>query len=100
MSLEKVTAAMSDKVAAKGAIAGKIVTFDFGADGRVRIDGASVPPVVSNEEGPADCTVTVSLHDFIEMGEGRLNPQMAFMMGKLKIGGDMGIALQLGSILG
>ena len=30
--------------------------------------------------------------------EGSLNPQMAFMMGKLKIEGDMGLALKLADI--
>jgi putative sterol carrier protein len=78
----------------------KVIKFDFGGDGVIRIDGASKPNTVDNTDGPADCTISVSLSDFQDMGTGKLNPQMAFMMGKLKIAGDMSIALQLGKILG
>jgi putative sterol carrier protein len=38
--------------------------------------------------------------DFMDIATGKQNAQMAFMMGKLKIEGDMSVALSLGSILG
>ena len=38
--------------------------------------------------------------DFVNMVNGQLAPQMAFMTGKLKIKGDMGLALKLQQILG
>ena len=47
----------------------------------------------------ARCTVAASEGDFLNIVNGRLNPQMAFMSGKLKIQGDMGLALKLVSIL-
>lgn len=49
--------------------------------------------------GNADCTVTISLDDLSDIVEKKLNPQMAFMSGKLKVTGDMGLALKLGTIL-
>ena len=33
--------------------------------------------------------------DYLDMVNGKLNGQMAFMSGKLKIAGDMGLALRL-----
>ncbi|MDO8526862.1 MAG: SCP2 sterol-binding domain-containing protein, partial [Deltaproteobacteria bacterium] len=37
--------------------------------------------------------------DFVKLANGALNPQMAFLGGKLKVKGDMGLALKLGQIL-
>ena len=100
MTLEEITNDMKSRVAEKGGIEGKIVKFDFGDDGVVRIDASGDEAVVDNEDGSADCTVGVSKEDFEEIAAGELNAQMAFMSGKLKVDGDMGIAMQLGSLLG
>jgi putative sterol carrier protein len=48
----------------------------------------------------AKCIVTMAAGDFIDMVTGKLNGQMAFMTGKLKLEGDMMLAMQLGSVLG
>eukprot|EP00302_Diacronema_sp_CCMP2436_P031136 CAMPEP_0179991384 /NCGR_PEP_ID=MMETSP0984-20121128/4957_1 /TAXON_ID=483367 /ORGANISM="non described non described, Strain CCMP 2436" /LENGTH=150 /DNA_ID=CAMNT_0021910673 /DNA_START=54 /DNA_END=506 /DNA_ORIENTATION=+ len=40
----------------------------------------------------ADCTLTLSDADFVLMVSGKLPAQRAFMMGKLKIAGNMGVA--------
>ncbi|MBL7686031.1 MAG: SCP2 sterol-binding domain-containing protein [Deltaproteobacteria bacterium] len=47
----------------------------------------------------AKCIVTMDASNFSDLIEGKLNPQMAFMTGKLKVKGDMGLALKLGAIL-
>ena len=99
MSLEQITEQMRTRVGASAGLK-KSVQFDFGADGVVRIDDSAAPAVVDNQDVPTDCTVKVSLSDFMDMASGKQNPQMAFMMGKLKVNGDMSVALQLGSILG
>lgn len=100
MTLDQITSEIRNRAVAKGGIPGKIVKFHFGDDGVIRIDGKASPVTVDNEDTPADCTVKVALPDFLEMSAGRLNPTAAFMGGKLKIDGDMGIAMQLGSLLG
>ncbi|MEI6418290.1 MAG: SCP2 sterol-binding domain-containing protein [Sphingomonadales bacterium] len=99
MSLEQITEQMKARVGEGGKFK-KAVTFDFGADGKVRIDDKVSPAVVDNSDGPVDCTVKVSMADFMDIASGKQNAQMAFMMGKLKIDGDMSVALQLGTILG
>jgi len=52
-------------------------------------------------QGPTDkanITVTMQASDYLDMINGRLNPQMAFMAGKLKIKGDMNLALKMQEI--
>jgi putative sterol carrier protein len=49
-------------------------------------------------QGPTDnanITITMQASDYLDMINGRLNPQMAFMAGKLKIKGDMNLALKM-----
>ena len=78
---------------------GKTVKLDFGDTGKIYIDGASSPNTVTNEDKPADATVSIGWDDFIALAEGRLDPMMAFMQGKLKIAGDMMIAQRLAPLL-
>lgn len=55
---------------------------------------------VTAGEGEGDCHITVDSGDFLAIINGELNGQMAFMSGKLKVQGDMMLAMKLGSILG
>jgi putative sterol carrier protein len=43
-------------------------------------------------------TITMKEGDYLDMINGKLNGQMAFMTGKLKLAGDMGLALKLQSL--
>jgi putative sterol carrier protein len=43
-------------------------------------------------------TISMNESDYLDMINGKLNGQMAFMTGKLKIAGDMGLALKLQSL--
>ena len=63
------------------------------------IDGKATPNTVSNENKPADCTITVSLDNFKKMVSRELDGTTAFMQGKLKVAGDMSVAMKLGPIL-
>jgi len=47
----------------------------------------------------ASCTVACTDADFLSIVNGRLNAQMAFMSGKLRIQGDMGLAMKLQHLL-
>ena len=78
---------------------GKTVKLDLGDVGKIFIDGASAPNAVTNEDKPADATVSMSWDDFMALSDGKLDPMMAFMQGKLKIAGDMMIAQKLAPLL-
>ena len=78
---------------------GKTVKLDLGDKGVIYIDGASVPNTVTNEDKPADATVSMAWDDFMALSEGKLDPMMAFMQGKLKVEGDMSVAMQLQNLM-
>lgn len=56
--------------------------------------------VAEGDAAAPNCTLTVAENDFLDMVTGKLNGQMAFLTGKLKVAGDMGLALKLGSFIG
>ncbi len=66
----------------------------------VHIDGTGDSNQVSSEDKEADCTVSISDENFKDLVTGDLNPMMAFMSGKIKISGDMGVAMKLQAFLG
>ena len=91
---EKIRAAVGDDAGL-----GKTVKLDLGDIGKIFIDGASAPNAVTNEDKPADATVSIGWDDFLALSDGKLDPMMAFMQGKLKIAGDMMIAQKLAPLL-
>ena len=76
---------------------GKTLKFDFGQE-QLFIDGRGETNAVSTENEVADCTVNLSMEDFQELIKGKLNPMTAVMSGKVKIDGDMGVAMKLQSL--
>jgi putative sterol carrier protein len=89
---------IADKIRSRVASAGfdRSVKFDTGSDGVIVIDGANV----STTDAPADCTIKLSLDNLNSLIAGDLNPTMAFMTGKIKVEGDMTVAMALGQLLG
>lgn len=96
--LSTITQKIAQKIGDNSGL-GKIVKLDFGSDGLIRIDGASVPNSVTNDDGPADATVQISIPDLMALENGSLDPMMAFMTGKMKVQGDLMAAQKLAPIL-
>ncbi|TAE51052.1 MAG: sterol-binding protein [Bacteroidetes bacterium] len=98
MSLETTTSNVKSRAEMADSLGSKIKFAFNGGEGVVLLDGSGSSNTVSNEDGEADCTVHLDLSDFNEMLAGNLNPMMAFMTGKLRIEGDMGVAMKLTSL--
>ena len=74
------------------------VQFVIEGEGAVMVDGGGVRAAEDGED--ADVTMTADADTFQDILAGNLNPTAAFMTGKLKLDGDMGTAMRLGSVLG
>jgi putative sterol carrier protein len=97
MTLQEITAKMKEGASKKSAFGN---TVKFSTDqGVVYIDGKQTPPTISNDDKAADCTLKMDFGDFADLIGGKLDGMTAFMTGKLKIEGDMGVAMKLQTIL-
>ena len=56
-------------------------------DGKAEVSKGTAPS--------ANMTMSMAANDYVDMTTGKLNGQMAFMSGKLKISGDMGLAMKM-----
>lgn len=88
-TLEEITERMRTAVGDDSGL-GKSLKFDLKNDGVIHIDGGQV----TNENKPADLTLTISKDDLEAMGKGQLDPMTAVMSGRLQLS-DMGLAMQM-----
>jgi putative sterol carrier protein len=93
-TLEEITARLQQAVSGAPP-SSKSITVDLKGEGYLHIKDGKV----TNDNAPADCTITVSKDDLEAMTKGALDPTTAFMTGKLKIAGDMAVAMALQPIL-
>ena len=78
---------------------GSVLKFDLGDDGVIVIDATESPNRVSNENRDAQCTVHMSSDDLDDMLRGKLEPMAAFGQGRLRLEGDMSVAMKLGDLV-
>jgi len=76
-----------------------LVRFDYGPAGALFVDARAVPPAVAREGREPRTTIRMAPDDFARMLDGDLSPMWAFTTGKLKVQGDMGLAMKLAALL-
>jgi putative sterol carrier protein len=69
--------------------------FDVTGVGAWTVTVADGVVSVADGKNEADCTITASEDTLLKIASGKANPAMAFAMGKVKVGGDMGVAMKL-----
>ncbi|WP_216830249.1 SCP2 sterol-binding domain-containing protein [Alkalihalobacterium elongatum] len=85
-------------------IQGLNTTYQFDLTGdeegtyQIKFENGQVEYVLGENYEPK-CTLALSDANFLKLVAGKLNPTMAFMGGKLKIKGEMGLALKLQNVL-
>lgn len=93
LSFDTIFANVAGKATSAKSLGNKL-KFDFGGQ-QILIDGSGSQNQVLSQDSDADCTVNMSLQDFDRLIKGQLNPMGAVMSGKIKIDGDMSVAMKL-----
>ncbi|MEM6758293.1 MAG: SCP2 sterol-binding domain-containing protein [Pseudomonadota bacterium] len=92
-TLNAAVAALNDKLSANAF--GGSAKFAIEGEGAIMLDGNGAR--VADED--ADVTLSADVETFQSILAGDTNPTSAFMTGKLTVDGDMGMAMQLASVL-
>ena len=80
-----------------------VYQWDITGDGGGTWHGDIADGAISVNEGAHDSpniTITVAAQDWLDITNGKLDGQMAFMSGKLKVKGDMSLAMKMKTLFG
>jgi putative sterol carrier protein len=74
--------------------------FDVDGAGSWRVESDGERLLVTKSEAPADCVIRTDEQTFLRIVGGEQSPMGAYMTGKVKVEGDLGLALKLRDVLG
>ena len=98
-SLEEVTARVRKAVGTDSGLDTRI-KFKFGEGEFLFIDGKSIPNQVDNSDSESNILITVSRENFEKIIDKQLKPQIALMTGRMRLRGDIRIAMRLDKVFG
>ena len=76
------------------------IKFNFGDEGVIYIDGKSTPNSVTNEDRESQIVISFTPETLTRILDKQLNPKVALMTGKMKLRGDLRIAMRLDKVFG
>lgn len=82
-----------------GASLGARLKFIYPGAGVVMVDGTKTPNEVHNRDEPADCTVQIDPVLHLQMLRMEADQTLAFRQGKMRISGDVSVAVRLGPLV-
>ena len=103
MTPDKIVEAMPDYlIPEKAATTKATIAFDLSGDAGgkwwVKIHEGKAESGKGDPAEPANLTLLADAHDWVKIMSGQMDATAAFMQGKLKIKGDMGLAIKLQSL--
>lgn len=99
MMKEMKEAFKADKAAGIDAVIQYTLTGEDGGDFFATIKESKLEITKGMASSPK-LTLTMTMQDFLDMASGKLPAMTAFTSGKLKLGGDMMLAMKLGQLFG
>ena len=97
MEVNELRQELADKVKTLDPI-GKKLKFNLDNE-FILIDGSGENNVVSSEDDPADCTITMTKETYLKLQQKKINPMMATLTGKIKVKGDIALARKLKQLM-
>jgi putative sterol carrier protein len=74
--------------------------FDIDGAGSWRLESEGDRILVTESDSPADCVIRTDERTFLRIVRGEQSPMGAYMRGRVKVKGDLGLALRLRDVFG